>query len=287
MASLERVDQALAWARTALAGASDSEPIDAPLLLMSVLGIDRAALLAHPERTLTAEQADSFRQLIERRAAGEPVPYLIGTRAFFDRDWLVTPAVLIPRPETEHLIEAALEWAHDERENGHEVRCVVDVGTGSGAIAVTLAAHLPDARVWAVDLSPDALAVARENAARANVRVQFLQGDLLAPLLAAGETVDLVVANLPYIPSGDLEALPVARWEPRLALDGGADGLDLIRRLLAQLPTVLAGLALLEIGAGQGARVSALAETALPGARVRVLPDYAGHDRVVWIERLR
>lgn len=282
MFPLQRVDQALAWARMALAGASDSEPIDAPLLLMAVLGTDRAALLAHPERSLTPEQAASFRRLIERRAAGEPVPYLTGTRAFFDRDWLVSPAVLIPRPETEHLIEAALEWAR-----GHEVRCAVDVGTGSGAIAVTLAAHWPGAALWAVDISPEALAVARENAARAGVRVQWVQGDLLAPLVSAGQTVDLVAANLPYIPSGDLESLPVARWEPRLALDGGVDGLDLIRRLLVQLPAVLAapGLALLEIGAGQGARVASLVDSALPGARVRVLPDYAGLDRLVWIER--
>ncbi len=251
---------------------------------MSVLGIDRPALLAHPERTLTPVQSDSFQRLIERRAAGEPVPYLTGTRAFFDRDWLVSPAVLIPRPETEHLIEAALDWARE-----HDVQRVVDVGTGSGAIAVTLAVHLPCAVVSAVDVSAEALLVARENAARAGMvdRIQFVQGDLLAPLVKAEQTVDLVAANLPYIPSGDLETLSVARWEPRLALDGGADGLDLVRRLLVQLPAVLAvpGLALLEIGAGQGERVAALAQAALPAARVRVLPDYAGFDRVVWIER--
>ncbi len=123
---------------------------------MHVLGIDRAALMTHPERALTPEQAESYRALVERRAAGVPVPYLTGTRAFYDLEFAVTPDVLIPRPETEHLIESALQWAQATKRAPH----LVDVGTGSGAIAVTLAAHLPDARVWAVDVSGAALDVA-------------------------------------------------------------------------------------------------------------------------------
>jgi release factor glutamine methyltransferase len=163
------------------------------------------------------------------------------------------------------------------------------VGTGGGAIAVTLAAHLPDAVVWAVDISADALAVARQNAAWYDLldRMAFAQGDLLGPFLEQGQQADLIVANLPYVASRELESLAVARYEPHLALDGGADGLELIRRLLVQAPDTLAagGLLLLEIGAKQGARVCEMAESAFPGAQVWVLADYAGHERVVCVER--
>jgi release factor glutamine methyltransferase len=274
---LTTVHDALAWARSVLA---DSEPIDASLLLMHVLGVDRAALLTHPDRELTPEQTVTFRALILQRAAGVPVPYLTGTRAFYDLDFAVTPDVLIPRPETEHLVESALQWAQGR----HDVR-LVDVGTGSGAIAVTLAVHLPEARVWAVDVSAAALDVARRNAIRhgAAERITFVQGDLLEPLIAADQPVDLIAANLPYIASDELKALPVAQYEPLLALDGGADGLDYIRRLLVQAPHVLArdGRLLMEIAAGQGARVRELGAAAFPGAYVTLIRDYAGLDRLV------
>lgn len=279
----DRVDEALAWARAALKGASEVEPLDAPVLLAHVLGVDRAALHAHPERPLTPEQFARFQQAIAERRRGVPVAYLTGKRAFYDRELAVSPAVLIPRPETEHLVEAALDWAR-----GRTGLRIADVGAGSGAIAVTLAAHLPGAAVWAIDRSEEALAVARENAARAGVekRITFVRGDLLSPLLAAALRVNLIAANLPYIPSADLDGLAVARFEPRAALDGGPDGLDLIRRLLDQAPAALTpgGLVLLEIQSGQGVRVAELAGTAFPGAEVRVLADYAGHDRVVWIQ---
>jgi release factor glutamine methyltransferase len=218
-----------------------------------------------------------------RGAAGEPLAYLTGTRAFYGRDLIVTPAVLIPRPETEHLVEAALSWAQ-----GRTGLRIADIGTGSGAIAVTLAAHLPDAQVWAVDVSPEALAVARQNAMRYNLldRIVFAPGDLLDPLRETGP-LGLIAANLPYIPRAELDTLAVARHEPRLALDGGVDGLDLIRLLLAQAPAVLAvhGLLLLEIGAGQGMQVARMARDAFLDAQVQVIPDYAGHERVVRIER--
>jgi release factor glutamine methyltransferase len=282
-ASFKTIEEALAWARAALAEASESEPLDAALLLMHVLGVDRAALIAHPERPLTPEQSAAYRNLIERRAAGVPLPYLTGGRAFYDLELIITPDVLIPRPETEHLVEAALAWAR-----GRRGLRVVDVGTGSGAIAVALARHLRDAHVWALDISAAALDVARQNAARYGMleRIEFVPGDLLTPLIYKGQQADLIAANLPYITSDELDALAVARYEPRLALDGGPDGLDLIRRLLGQAPRVLAagGLLLLEIGAGQGEQVRALAETAFPGAQVHITPDYAGHDRVVSVE---
>jgi release factor glutamine methyltransferase len=283
-ASLKNVAAALAWARAALAEVSESEPLDASLLLMHVLGVDRAALIAHPERPLTPEQSATYRDLIERRAAGVPLPYLTGRRAFYDLELIVTPDVLIPRPETEHLVEAAMAWAR-----GRSGLRAADVGTGSGAIAIALVKHLLDAHVWALDISAAALAVARQNAARYGMleRIEFVAGDLVAPLIYRGQQADLIAANLPYITGDELGTLAVARHEPRLALDGGPDGLDLIRRLLDQAPRVLAagGLLLLEIGAGQGERVRALAEMAFPGARVHIAPDYAGHDRVVSVER--
>ncbi len=279
------VSGALGWARAALSEATGSEPLDAPLLLAHVLGCERAALLAHPQRPLTPVQSAEFRALVERRANGIPVAYLTGERAFFDLTLIVTPDVLIPRPETEHLVERALAWARI-REGSPRI---ADVGTGSGAIAVTLARHLPGARVWALDASRAALGVARRNAARYGLgeRIRFVQADLLGPLLGARGAFDLIVANLPYVPTSALEALAVMHHEPRLALDGGPDGLTLIRRLLAQVPRVLAadGLLLLEIEATQGERAAALAAEALPGARVTVHADYAGHDRVVSAQR--
>ncbi len=255
------------------------DSLDAQVLLGAALGMDRATLLAHPEAALTPEQAARFGGWVARCAAGEPVAYLLGRRAFYDRDFVVTPDVLIPRPETELLLEQVLARADREL-------VVVDVGTGSGALAITLAALRPQMTVYATDISPAALAVARENAARQQATVTFYEGDLLAPLIERGIKVDLVMANLPYIPSGDLPGLAVSRYEPTLALDGGADGLDLIRRLLAQIPqTVNPGaVILLEIGAGQGAAALALVERTLTPKTARVILDYAGLDRIVYAE---
>lgn len=268
----------IAEARRAARGQIDST--DALALLSAVLEVDRAYLLAHPEQPLTGAQAGQYAAWLERCAAGEPLAYLLGRRAFYDRDFIVTPAVLIPRPETEHLLEAALDFARL-----HPGLTAVDVGTGSGALAVTLAAREPSARVYAVDVSPAALDVARQNAALHQATVTFFHGDLLQPLLERNLQVDLLLANLPYIATGDLPALVVTRYEPRLALDGGADGLDLVRRLLAQSPSVCrpGALLLLEIGAQQGAAALALAQAAFPQAASRILRDYAGHDRLIAI----
>ncbi len=285
---INNIRRALAWARSLLTTVPGAEPLDADILLASVLQSDRAYLYAHPEHALTPEYAGQYRALVTRRAAGTPVAYLLGTHPFFDlpHDLIVTPDVLIPRPETEHLIEAALAWAQ-----AHPVACIADIGTGSGAIAITLARHLPGARVWAVDASPAALEVARQNAARYDLaeRITLLHGDLLAPVLAAGAVCNLVAANLPYIASDEVDHLLITAHEPRLALNGGPDGLALIRRLLADVPRVLAAesLLLLAIGAGQGARVAALAAAALPGTQIDVLPDLAGHDRIVRVEGVR
>lgn len=270
-------------AKARFAAVSASPGLDAQLLLAQVLASSRAFVLAHPEQVLTGQQADAYAQLVTRRAAGEPVAYLLGRRAFYDREFSVGPSVLIPRPETEHLLEAALDFIKARAAQGSPVTAAVDVGTGSGALAVTLAAHAPYTRVWATDISPEALAIARHNATRSSVNITFLEGDLLEPLIEQGQRVDLVMANLPYIATDEMLRLEVSRYEPHLALDGGPDGLDLIRRLLAQAPAAInpGALILLEIGADQGESAARLAYDAFPGCECSVMKDYAGHDRVV------
>ena len=256
--------------------------LDAHVLLAHVLKCERAMLIARPERELSAEEQAQFAALIERAADDVPVAYLIGRRAWYDMDLQVTSAVLVPRPETELLLERALAFLAQHP----GVPAAVDVGTGSGALAVGVKKHQPRTVVHAVDVSAEALDVARRNAAVYAPAVIFHQGDLLAPL-DGHQPFDLIMANLPYIPSETARSLPVAKHEPLLALDGGADGLALIARLLAQIASGRmarpGGLILLEIGADQGAACAALAPKHLPGAAVRVLPDYAGLDRIVEI----
>jgi release factor glutamine methyltransferase len=275
------------------------------VLLAHSLGRDRGWLYAHSEYLLSPSQLSDYQALVARRANREPVAYLAGHKEFFGLDFIVTPDVLIPRPETEQLVEMALQVVRaglvpiPRAGINHAPMAIADVGTGSGAIAVTLAVHLPEAHVFATDTSPAALAVARRNAARHGVadRVHCVQGDLLAPLktsppapLSAAERgkrrpFQLIVANPPYLSQADLAAAPpeVARWEPRAALDGGPDGLAIIRRLLAMVTDRLcpAGALLVEIGAGQGADVLALARRYLAGATVEIARDYAGLDRVL------
>jgi len=281
-----RISDALQRARERLAAVADNPGAEAQTLLASVLGVDRVYLLTYPERTLTPTQIAAFETLVARRAGSEPLPYIIGKRAFFDRDFFVNPAVLIPRPETELLLEAALAFA-----SAREAGVVVDVGTGSGALAVTFAALCPSWRIYAIDVSPAALAVAEHNAERHGVaeRITFVEGDLLAPLLDAPMRADLIMANLPYIPSAISATLDVSRHEPTLALDGGEDGLALIQRLLDQTPALLAsdGLMLLEMQYDQGAAITALANTALPDAQADIIHDYAGHERIVRVRQTK
>lgn len=278
------IRDALADARRRIGVVSDSAALDAQVLLAETLGVDRVYLLAHPEAELTDEQASRFVELVARAAQGEPIPYLLGRRAFYDRELIVTPDVLIPRPETELLLERALALIR-RRPNSS----VADIGTGSGALAVTLAAHAPSAQVYAVDVSPAALAVARLNAAAQGVadRVAFFEGDLLSPLIERGLRFDVLMANLPYIAEDELATLAVSRHEPRLALDGGPDGLTLIRRLLGQVNEVgkPGTVVLLEIGAGQSGAVVALARKLLPGlGKAGIINDYAGLDRIVELD---
>jgi len=272
--------EALQWGERALAqSALDSPRLDAEVLLAHALGITRAQLLAHSQHQLSPAELAGYRQLIERRARHEPVAYIVGHKDFYGLDFFVDNRVLIPRPETELLVERAIEMARTR-----SLRLIADVGTGSGAIAVSLAVHLPQVLVYATDASPRALKVAACNCRHHGVegRVHLLQGHLLEPL---PEPVDLIAANLPYVSEAEWSQLPpeISRYEPRKALNGGPDGLDYIRRLLAEARGYLKprGVVLLEIGATQGSAVVTLAKRHFPAARVEIAKDYAGLDRVV------
>jgi release factor glutamine methyltransferase len=250
----------------------------AQLLLARVLNRSRSWVLAHPEASLDHAQQVALEELLARLAQGTPLAYLLGQWDFFGLEFEVSPAVLIPRPETELLVEQALAWLEH---NPHR-RSAADVGTGSGAIAVCLAKHNPGVRVLAADRSWDALQVARRNADRHNTasQIQFLHGDLLS---AAAGPFDLVCANLPYIPRAVLNGLPVQKYEPHAALDGGEDGLRFIRALLEDAPRWLApgGLLLLEMQYDQGESISGLARAQFPGAAVEVIADLADLPRLV------
>ena len=278
-----RIADEVAAAARMLAGAGiESARLDAEVLLAHVLGRERSFLLTHPDLPLTPNQATDYANLIRRRAARQPLAYLTGRRWFFGLEFLVTPAVLIPRPETELLVEKALDWLAGRTEGA----TVVDVGPGSGAIAIALAAHTPpQVRLFAVDCSLAALAVAQENARRhCPGRISFLSGDLLTPL---AEPADLILANLPYVAAAEGAALmpEVRDHEPAEALFGGANGLAVIERLLAQAPAHLrpGGALFLEIGASQGEAALLLARRHFPAARITLHPDLAGLDRVLVI----
>jgi release factor glutamine methyltransferase len=257
-----------------------SPRLDAELLAAHAFGLSRVQLYTQFDRPLSAAELAAYRELVKRRQGGEPVAYLTGRKEFWSLDLAVDRRVLIPRPDTETAVEEALARLA-ERAAAGAVR-VADVGTGSGAIALALAKARPEAAVFATDVDPEALAVARANAERLGLAVTFLEGSLSEPLRGL-ERFDLIVANLPYVRTGELAGLPAeVRSEPRRALDGGADGLDLVRALVAAAPAVLApgGALVLEIGDGQAAATATLCRAAgLDDVRVRA--DLAGVERVV------
>ncbi len=295
-----------------------SPRLDAELLAGHAFELTRVALYTQFDRPLLPEELARFRELVKRRQAGEPVAYLTGRKHFWSLELDVDRRVLVPRPDTETAVEAALDLcrprpappddlpesaAAEAPTTGDDLPHaaaeaptpaappvaalrIADIGTGSGAIALVLKKELPHADVWAVDTSADALDVARGNAARLGLPVTFVQGDLLAPL-ADRPPFDLIVANLPYIPSGDIAALaPEVRSEPLLALDGGADGLLLVRRLVASAGARLrpGGALVLEVGQGQADAVAELAR-GHGFADVRIRADLAGVARVVQARR--
>jgi release factor glutamine methyltransferase len=268
----------LSWTQGRFAERGLGTPrLDAELLLAHALGRDRVGLYTHFDQPLHGDELAKFRELIKRRLAGEPVAYLVGKKEFRSLELSVDARVLVPRPDTETLVEAALALVG-------ETPRIVDVGTGSGAIALALKAARPGAEVLAVDRSPEAAAVARGNAERLALAVEVLVGDLLAPV--AGP-FDLIVSNPPYIPSGEIPSLaPEVQREPRLALDGGPDGLEVIRRLIADAPRLLAPLGALAMEVGAGQAPSVLALLARAGfASPSTARDLAGIDRVVTARR--
>ncbi|HEY0382337.1 MAG TPA: peptide chain release factor N(5)-glutamine methyltransferase [Candidatus Elarobacter sp.] len=256
--------------------------LDAVFLLAHAGGVSRAEMIAHRERQLEPDVAERFVTLVEQRAQGVPLAYVTGEAGFYGRMFGVDARVLVPRPET----ELAIEWAvRHLRAIGREQGTAADVGTGSGAIAVTLANELRELSVYASDVSQEALAVARRNAARNDVfqHVTFLHGDLAAPLLPYAP-FDCVVANLPYVPTAECAAAPdPVSFEPMLSRDGGPDGLSLYRRLLPDLPALVAprGIAILEAAPANAQILEQLVREALPSAGVETIRDYADLDRFV------
>jgi release factor glutamine methyltransferase len=265
---------------------SDWPELDAQLVIAHAVDRPRTWVLAHPEMILSAPQLAAVEESVARLASGEPLPYILGHWEFFGLDLDLTPAVLIPRPETETLVEKAIAWLQASPER----RTIADIGTGSGAIAITLAMHIPDACILATDLSFPALQVAKRNAIKFDVakRIDFVQCDLLPAHHQALPTslhFDLICANLPYIPARKLEKLSVFGREPTIALSGGEDGLALIRRLLKIAPEWLAphGMILLEIEDSLGNEALSLAYDSFSEATMHLHQDLTGRDRLLEI----
>ncbi len=274
--------------------------LEAEVLLAHVLQKDRVYLYANYEEPVNVTEREAYRAFIKRRIDGEPVAYISGHKEFMSLDFKVSPAVLIPRPDTEILVETAIAMARQER-----VSTIIDVGTGSGAIAISLAVYLDDVKLYASDISARALDIARENAHQHQVNLHFVEGDLLLPFLKRGEdtdaekertgssmglgaeAVDMITANLPYIPLTEIAQIDrqVKDFEPRLALFAGGDGLDIYRRLIPQAYTLLrpAGILLLEIDARQASAVPAIMQGFTD---IKIIKDWAGHDRVVQARRI-
>jgi len=270
--------QALAHVREVLADNDiEDAPLEGELLLRHVLGISRTQLYTDLNRELGPAHEEAFRRLIERRCRGEPAAYITGHREFYGLDFHVDHRVLIPRPESELLVEKAINLAR-----GRIISAVAEIGTGCGAIAISLALNLPEARIYASDISAAALEVARFNCRRHGVidRVCLLEGDMLDPL---NEPVDLIIANLPYVKESELPAAGPLSFEPALALDGGPGGVSRIGSLCRQAGSRLrsGGCLLLEIGQGQAEAVTTLLHGVFPTARIEVSADYGGIERVV------
>jgi release factor glutamine methyltransferase len=273
--------QALALARERLASVNDVEDprLESEILLRHVLQIDRAQLFMNPDNEIEPAKLALFKQRVERRLQGEPTAYIIQCREFFGLNFYVDKRVLIPRPETELLVEEAIQFCRE-----HPVNSIADIGTGSGAIAISFAVLQRDPlqEIYATDISISALEVAALNCKKHGVsdRIKLLQGDLLTPLPCL---VDLLIANLPYVKKADFDQMPSAKYEPGLALNGGEDGLEQIYRLFRQLKGKInpGGCVLLEIGLGQSKTVKESLHSLFPDALIETKPDLAGIERVV------
>ena len=272
--------------RRLLGAGIDSARLDAELLLGCALGMSREELMIAATRKVSVAESDRYEDLLRRRLNREPLAYITGQQEFWSLGFLVSGDVLVPRPETEILVERALK--HLATINNREAPRILELGTGSGAIAVALASELPQAEIVATEIAPAALEIARRNASRNGVSnaIRFLQGDLFTALDQELEKdFDLILSNPPYIPRGEIAHLEaeVSRWEPRAALDGGVDGLDFYRRIIEEAPGYLrqGGAVAVEIGAAIGSLVLALFRNNPAYGDTRVYQDYSGRDRVV------
>ncbi|MGS0765817.1 peptide chain release factor N(5)-glutamine methyltransferase [Syntrophomonas curvata] len=250
--------------------------LEAEILLARVLGKSRVYLYTNYDAPVNQEERSLFKEFIKRRSKNEPSAYITGSREFMSLEFMVNPAVLIPRPESELIVERAIGLFQGK------TCSICDIGTGSGAIAVSLAYYLPRARVYAVDISSAALETARANAVRLEVEVEFREGDLLSPFLDKGNYFDLVVANLPYITAEEYQSLEpgVKDYEPVLALLASGDGLDIYRRLLAQAPLIMkeGAYIIFEIGCKQGRQALQMVQGM---EEAQLIPDLAGRDRLI------
>jgi len=277
--ALQRVTQTLLRARV------DDASMEAELLLGHVLRMSRAQLYTEPGRSLSRAETKELRRLVRRRLSHEPTPYILGHCGFYGIEFYISHGVFIPRPETELLVEKAIELAHRVCCPGKQM-VLADIGTGCGAIAVSLALALPQARIYATDISASALQLAERNCRRHAVdgQVELLSGNLLEPL---PHPVDMIVANLPYIKNSEFEDLSpeIVDFEPTVALAGGKDGLDRIQQMLEQVPGKLndGACLLLEIGLGQGDAVTSLIDSYFPQVDIELIPDLGGIDRVVQV----
>lgn len=263
-----------------LAEQSEFASLETRVILCHVLDKPREWMVTHPNYELNDLQLQNANRLFAQIMNGEPLPYLVGKQSFFGLDFIVTPDVLIPRPETELLIEECIAWLEEHPSR----RKLADIGTGSGAIAITLADRFEDLQITAIDISEKALQVAQRNAITLKVasQIEFLQNDLLDN---CPDRFDVIAANLPYIPSEKLKSLAVTRFEPLLALDGGPDGLVFIKQLLQQSREHLnpGGMIILEIEEGQSESINLLVEQILPGVEKAILNDLANHPRILKI----
>ena len=270
--------QVLSQTREILAANNiEDASLESELLLRHTLKISRVQLYLDLSRKLSLEQEKTFWRLINRRLSGEPTAYITGHREFYGLDFYVAPGVLIPRPESELLVGKALQLAQS-----HFIATIADIGTGCGAIAISLALNLPRTKVYATDISASALEVALVNCRKHGVadRICLLHGDMLAPL---PEPVDLIVANLPYVKKLEVSQMGLANFEPQLALNGGRDGLEKMRQLCQQAGSKLhpQGCLLLEIGQGQGKAVTAFLRRVFPSVVAEITPDLSGVERMV------
>ena len=282
-----KVFEALKWASSYLKD-HNREEYAAELLVRHSLQVSRSEMLIKFREDMEDKQFESFQKLVYLHAQGQPVQYIIGQEDFYGRAFTVNKEVLIPRPETEELVQSAL--ARIDRLFGKNAALkLVDVGTGSGAIAVTMKLENPSLQVVATDLYEVSLSVAKQNAKKLGAEdIEFIQGDLLQPLMEQGRSIDILLSNPPYIPEGDIQTMSdiVTEFEPHRALFAGEDGLVLYRRLCEELPLVVKEKAIIgfEVGAGQSKAAAKLLETAFPQAKVEVQYDINGKDRMVFAE---